>query len=50
MKPNIVRRVAEAIELIVELTDSDITETIDALTGTALSEEDAGEIKAYLHE
>ena len=41
-------KILDAIEIIdTETKTNDLTAIVDALTGVALSEEDAGEIKSY---
>jgi len=43
-------KILDAIELINEETKTDLSAIVDALTGVALSEEDAGEIKSYFED
>jgi 2-methylisocitrate lyase-like PEP mutase family enzyme len=51
MKLNHLILVADAIERISEITETnDIPTIVDALTGIAWDEEEAGEIKAYHNE
>jgi 2-methylisocitrate lyase-like PEP mutase family enzyme len=51
MKLNHLILVADAVERISEITETnDIPAIVDALTGIAWGEEEAGEIKAYHNE
>ena len=47
MKLNHLILIGDAVEKIHELTEADIPDIVDALTGIAWDEEDAGQIKAY---
>ncbi len=47
MKLNHLILIGDAVEKIHELTETDIPDIVDALTGVAWDEEDAGRIKAY---
>jgi hypothetical protein len=47
MKLNHLILIGDAVEKIHELTNTDIPDIVDALTGVAWDEEDAGQIKAY---
>lgn len=47
MKLNHLILIGDAVEKIHELTETDIPDIVDALTGIAWDEEDAGQIKAY---
>ena len=47
MKLNHLILIGNAVEKIHELTETDIPDIVDALTGIAWDEEDAGQIKAY---
>lgn len=50
MKLNHLILIADAVEEIHILTDTDIPDIVNALTGTAWDEEDAVQIKAYFSE
>lgn len=48
MKLNHLHLIEEGIERIAAVTDTDTTEIIEALTGVAWNEEDAGRIREFM--
>lgn len=48
MKINDLEKLERAVVLIDDVTDYGVEEIIDLLVGTALDEEDAGELKRFL--
>lgn len=49
MKEENIQKLADTIREISKITETDTLDFIDAITGTAISEEDAGRIKEYCY-